>query len=76
MIDEKSISPEAIFAEVNCPIKKAELRKQLLKENNGGFGVSKQHPNHIFKYNSHGDLVAIGEYKDGGFVATETFVEE
>jgi len=30
----------------------------------------------IGKYNSDGDLVAIGHYKDGGFIASEVFIEE
>jgi len=77
MTDSNTEFVEAIFEEVERDRKSGALRKMIHAANpDGAYGVPKQYPNHIGKYNSNGDLVAIGHYKDVGFVAEEVFIEE
>lgn len=79
MTDNKfeDLNPVAIYEEVERDRKSGALR-ELIHESNphGTYAVPKQYPDHIGKYNRKGDLVAIGHYKDGGFVASEVFIED
>jgi len=77
MTDSNTEFVEAVFEEVERDRKSGALRKLIHAANpDGAYGVPKQYPNHIGKYNSDVNLVAIGHYKDGDFVASEVFIDE
>lgn len=63
---------DEIFERIEAHRKRGNL-VLLIKE---GYSVSEEHPDYISKYNSKGELAAIGHCQDGDFVATEVFIEE
>ena len=65
---------EEVFEQVEADRKSGKLKREVLK--NGGYSITKKHPDHISKFNSKGELVAIGHYIDGGFAPSEIFIEE
>lgn len=60
-----------VFEQLEADRKSGKLTADVLKS--GGYGISAEHPNHISKYNSNGELQAIGIYQDGKFIPSKTF---
>ena len=73
MAIESFVEPSAVFEQLERDRESGELTKSVLR--NGGYGVSKKYPDCISQYNENGQIIAIGKYKDGAFVASKTFSE-
>jgi hypothetical protein len=73
-VDENTKFINSVFDQLEAERKSGKLAKDIGK--NGGYGISLEYPNCISKYNPEGDIVAIGHYKNGGFHATEIFIDE
>jgi len=73
-VDKSTQLIESVFQQLEADRKSGKLTKGLIK--NLGYGISSKYPNYISKYNSEGIIVAIGYYKNEGFLATKLFVVE